>query len=37
MRERLQAALLKLELHEQDVAWLDARNAYLEGELICAR
>ena len=41
MRERLQAALLELELElelrEQDVARLDARNAYLEGELICAR
>jgi hypothetical protein len=37
MRERLQAALLELELREQDVARLDARNAYLEGELICAR
>jgi hypothetical protein len=33
MRERLQAALLKLERREQDVARLDARNAHLEGEL----
>jgi len=33
MRERLQAALLKLELREQDVARLDARNAHLESEL----
>jgi hypothetical protein len=33
MRERLQATLLKLELREQDVARLDAHNAYLESEL----
>jgi hypothetical protein len=28
---------LELELREQDVARLDARNAYLESDLICAR
>jgi hypothetical protein len=33
MRERLHNALLKLELREEDVARLEARNAYLEGEL----
>jgi hypothetical protein len=33
MRERLHSALLKLELREQDVARLEQRNAYLEGEL----
>jgi hypothetical protein len=33
MRGRLQGALLKLELREQDVARLEQRNAYLEGEL----
>jgi hypothetical protein len=32
-REDLRSALLKLELREQDVARLEARNAYLEGEL----
>jgi hypothetical protein len=33
MRGRLRGALLKLELREQDVARLEQRNAYLEGEL----
>jgi hypothetical protein len=33
MRERLHNALLRLELREQDVARLEQRNAYLEGEL----
>jgi hypothetical protein len=33
MGDRLHAALLKLERREQDVARLEARNAYLEGEL----
>jgi hypothetical protein len=33
MRDRLYNALLKLELREQDVERLAARNAYLEGEL----
>jgi hypothetical protein len=33
MRGRLEGALLKLELREQDVARLEQRNAYLEGEL----
>ena len=33
MRERLHNALLKLKLREQDVARLEQRNAYLEGEL----
>ena len=33
LREHLRNALLKLELREQDVARLDARNAYLEAEL----
>jgi hypothetical protein len=33
IRERLHAALSKLELREQDVARLTARNAYLENEL----
>jgi hypothetical protein len=33
LRERLQAALLKLELRNQDVARLDVRNTYLEAEL----
>jgi hypothetical protein len=33
IRERLHDALLKLELREQDVARLEQRNAYLEGEL----
>jgi hypothetical protein len=33
MRERLRNALLKMELREQDVARLETRNAYLEGEL----
>ena len=33
MRDELHNALLKLELREQDVAWLEQRNAYLEGEL----
>jgi hypothetical protein len=33
MRERLHNALLKLERREQDVTRLEARNAYLEGEL----
>jgi hypothetical protein len=34
MRERLGNALQKLELREQDVTRLEARNAYLESELI---
>ena len=33
MRERLGNALLELELRQQDVARLEARNAYLESEL----
>ena len=33
MRERLHNALLKLELRDEVVARLEARNAYLEGEL----
>jgi hypothetical protein len=33
MRERLGNALLELELRQQDVARLEARNAYLEAEL----
>src|ERR1700733_4756352 len=33
MRDKLHNALLKLELREQDLARLEARNAYLEGEL----
>jgi hypothetical protein len=33
MRERLHHALLRLDLREQDVARLESRNAYLEGEL----
>ena len=33
LRKRLRDALLKLELREQDVARLEQRNAYLEGEL----
>lgn len=33
MREQLHNALLKLELREEDVARLEQRNAYLEGEL----
>jgi hypothetical protein len=33
MRDNLHNALLKLELREQDVARLEQRNAYLEGEL----
>jgi hypothetical protein len=33
MRDRLYNALLELELREQDVERLAARNAYLEGEL----
>jgi hypothetical protein len=33
MRERLSNALLQLELRQQDVARLEARNAYLESEL----
>src|SRR5271168_5127724 len=33
MRERLGNALLQLELRQQDVARLEARNAYLESEL----
>jgi hypothetical protein len=33
MRGRLEDTLLKLELREQDVARLEQRNAYLEGEL----
>jgi hypothetical protein len=32
-RDHLHNALVKLELREQDVARLNARNAYLEGEL----
>jgi hypothetical protein len=33
MRERLQAALLKLEMREANVARPDARNAHLKSEL----
>jgi hypothetical protein len=33
MRDRLHNALLKLELRQQDVTRLEARNAYLEAEL----
>jgi chromosome segregation ATPase len=33
LRERLDSALLKLELCQQDVARLEARNAHLESEL----
>ena len=33
IRKRLHEALLKLERREQDVARLEQRNAYLEGEL----
>jgi hypothetical protein len=33
MRDKLHNALLKSELREQDVARLEARNAYLESEL----
>jgi hypothetical protein len=33
LRNQLHNALLKLEIREQDVARLEARNAYLEGEL----
>jgi hypothetical protein len=33
IRDDLHNALLKLELREQDVARLETRNAYLEGEL----
>ncbi len=33
MRDQLRNALLKLELREEDVARLQKRNAYLEGEL----
>ncbi len=33
MRDDLRNALLKLELREEDVARLEQRNAYLEGEL----
>ena len=33
MRDKLHNALLKLELRDQDVARLEQRNAYLEGEL----
>ena len=33
LHERFRATLLKLELREQDVARLSARNAYLEREL----
>jgi hypothetical protein len=33
MRDRLNNALLKLELREQDVKRLEQRNAYLESEL----
>jgi hypothetical protein len=33
IRERLDSALRKLELRQEDVARLEARNAYLEGEL----
>jgi hypothetical protein len=33
MRDQLHNALLELELREQDVARLQERNAYLEGEL----
>jgi hypothetical protein len=33
MRDQLHNALVQLELREQDVARLQARNAYLEGEL----
>jgi hypothetical protein len=34
IRKRLHDALLKLERRQQDVARLEQRNAYLEGELI---
>ena len=33
MRDKLDSALLKLELRDQDVARREQRNAYLEGEL----
>jgi hypothetical protein len=33
MRDDLRSALLKLERRDQDVARLETRNAYLEGEL----
>lgn len=33
-RDKLQNALLKLELREQEIARLEARNAFLESELI---
>jgi hypothetical protein len=33
LRDELHNALLELELREQDVARLEPRNAYLEGEL----
>jgi hypothetical protein len=33
LRERLDSALLKLKLREQDVTRLDQRNGYLEAEL----
>jgi hypothetical protein len=33
LRERLRATLLKLDLRDEEVARLTARNAYLEGEL----
>ena len=34
MRDRLDNALLKLELQDEDLERLETRNAYLEGELI---
>jgi hypothetical protein len=33
IRDKLRNALLRLELREEDVARLEQRNAYLEGEL----
>jgi len=33
MRDNLHKALVKLEVRDQDVARLETRNAYLEGEL----
>jgi hypothetical protein len=37
MRDRLDNALLKLELQGEDLERLETRNAYLEGELIRQR
>ena len=33
MRDKLHNALMKLEVRQQEVARLETRNAYLEGEL----